>query len=297
MTTTSTPSAAVRQTARRGPLVVLAATSVLLLVIGYLVAVHTRFGQRIDTASLEGRTMDFAVQEAVGRALDTVNVTSLVIATGALMVVAVLRRRPRLAVGIGVLVLGANVTTQVLKDVLDRPRLLDGAPSLTSFPSGHATVAMSLALALVLVVPARLRVPVAVVGLAYAIAVGAATLTSAWHRASDVLGADLVSLAWAAGVAAWLVAPSAAAGFARDRERAPRHLGVRTLDTVVVVATIVVLVAMLAMIVDVVRDTNVGALEVGGPYVASVIAIVCGATAAVAALLGALGRATLDPVE
>jgi membrane-associated phospholipid phosphatase len=297
VTTSSTSSAASTQAARRGPLVVTAVVSVLLGVLGYFIAVHTRFGQQVDTASVEGRTLDLAVQQAVGRALDTVSITSIAIVTAALMVVAFLRRRPRLAVGIAVLVVGANVTTQVLKDVLERPRFLDGTPSLTSFPSGHATVAMSLALALVLVVPVRLRLPIAVVGLAYAVVVGTAALTSAWHRASDVLGADLVALAWAAAVAAWLVAPTAGAGARRDRERAPRQLAVQTLDMVVVIATVVVLVAMLAMSVKLVRDVRMSEFNVGFPYVASVIAIVFGAAAAVAALLGALGRATLDPVE
>jgi membrane-associated phospholipid phosphatase len=295
--TISRPSAPTTEAARRGPLLVVAAASVVALVFGYLVAVQTEFGQRIDTASLNGRTLDPAVLDAVDNALDTVSVTSIAIATGALMAVALLRRRPRLAVGIAVLVVGANVTTQVLKEVLERPQLLGGAPSLTSFPSGHATVAMSLALALVLVAPARLRLPVAIVGLVYSIAVGGATLTSAWHRASDVLGADLVSLTWAATVAAWLVAPTAASSGVRDRERAPLHIGVRALDTMVVVAAVVVLVAMLVMVADVVRDARVGALDVGVPYVASVIAIIFGAAATIAALLGALGRAPLDPVE
>jgi len=168
---------------------------------------------------------------------------------------------------------------------------------LTSFPSGHATVAMSLALALVLVVPARLRLPVGAVGLAYAIVVGGAAVTSAWHRASDVLGADLVALAWAAGVSAWLVAPTAAARARLDRERAPRRVGVRALDAIVVAATLAVLGAMLAMSARVVRDVQLSTFDVGGPYIASMIAIGWGATAALFALLGALGRATLDPVE
>ena len=51
------------------------------------------------------------------------SVTSIFLATVALIVLALLRRRPLLAIGIGVLVLGANVTTQVLKDGLDRPDL------------------------------------------------------------------------------------------------------------------------------------------------------------------------------
>ena len=209
MTTTGTA------TGRRAALVALAVTCAVLLVILYLVAVRTGFGQRIDNAALEGRTMDRLVQDAVDRTLDSVSVTSLVLATVALIVLALLRRRPRLAIGIGVLVVGANLTTQVLKDGLDRPNPLElGAGriglTLPTFPSGHSTVAMSLALALVLAVPARLRVPVGIVGLAYAVLVGAATLTGAWHRPSDVLGAYLVTLVWAAGVSAWLVAPAAA---------------------------------------------------------------------------------------
>lgn len=121
---------------------------------------------------------------------------------------ALVRRRPRLAVGAFVLVLGANVTTEVLKRwVLPRPDLLpadlrEGRPS---FPSGHSTVAMSLALALVLVVPRSVRSLAAVAGLVYAVGVGVAVIVAGWHRPSDAYGAYLVSFAWACLVAAVLV--------------------------------------------------------------------------------------------
>ncbi len=159
MTTTGTA------TGRRSALIALAVTCAILLVVLYVVAVRTGFGQRIDNAALEGRTTDRVVQRAVDRTLDSVSVTSIVLATVALMVLALLRKRPLLAVGIGVLVVGANLTTQVLKNGLDRPNPLElGAGrigmTLATFPSGHSTVSMSLALALVLAVPARLRVPV-----------------------------------------------------------------------------------------------------------------------------------------
>lgn len=106
------------------------------------------------------------------------------------------------------LVLGANVTTQVLKRyALPRPDLLpadlrEGGPS---FPSGHSTVAMSLALALILVVPRSLRTLAAVAGLVYAAGVGVAVIVAGWHRPSDAYGAYLVAFAWACLVAAVLV--------------------------------------------------------------------------------------------
>ena len=129
MTTTGTT------TTRRSALVALAVTCAVLLVALYVVAVRTEFGQRADNATLRGRTTDAVVQHAVDRTLDSVSVTSLFLATMALVVLALLRRRPLLAVGIGVLVLGANVTTQVLKDALTRPDLL--GPETARATSGH----------------------------------------------------------------------------------------------------------------------------------------------------------------
>ena len=68
---------------------------------------------------------------------------------GAIVLLALLRGRPRLAVAAGVVLLGANLTTQVLKETFDRPDLVLGwAAEPGAFPSGHATVAMSLAMAL-----------------------------------------------------------------------------------------------------------------------------------------------------
>jgi membrane-associated phospholipid phosphatase len=277
-------------TSRRPALVTLGVTCVGLLAVLYLLAVRTEWGQRVDDAAIRGRTLDSAFQHAVSRTLDTVSVTSIAIATGALIVLALLRGRPRLALGIGVLVLGANVTTQILKDVLTRPDLLDFGTTratVTTFPSGHSTVAMSLALALVLAVPARLRFPVGIAGGAYAVGVGAATLTGAWHRPSDVLGAYLVTLAWAAGVCAWLVAP-------RVRGRTPSDGSSAVIDNVVIALSVLVVVAALAMGVDVVRDAELDRISVGRAYVAAVFAIAAGAVLALTALVVTLDGAELD---
>jgi PAP2 superfamily len=262
---------------------------VVLLAALYAVAVHTEVGQRLDDAALRGRARDSAVQHAVGRALDTVSTTSLLIATAALVVVALVRRRPRLAVGVGVLVVGANVTTQILKEVLDRPSLGDAAvSSVTSFPSGHSTVAMSLALALVVAVPSRQRLVAGIAGVTYAVIVGAATLTGAWHRTSDVLGAYLVTLAWAAGVCAWLV------GAGRDRPGRTRS-GATAVGVLVPVLSMLFVAAAIAVAVDVVHDATVNGVSVGRAYLAALVTIVAGAVATLAALLAALGGASLDP--
>jgi hypothetical protein len=74
-------------------------------------------------------------------------------------------------------------------------------------------------MALVLVAPPALRVAATLVGTAYAIGVGVAVIALDWHRPSDVVGAYLVSVAWAALVAAVLAA-APGAGELRPRGRA-----------------------------------------------------------------------------
>jgi membrane-associated phospholipid phosphatase len=117
-------------------------------------------------------------------------------------VVALVRRRPRLALASAAILLGANVTTQLLKPLLAHPRaadLLGGVSPVASasWPSGHATAAMALALSFVLVMPARLRPLAAGLGAAFAAAVAYSFLTLGWHYPSDVIGGFLVSGIWA----------------------------------------------------------------------------------------------------
>jgi hypothetical protein len=114
------------------------------------------------------------------------------------------RRRVALAAGVAVVILGANLTTQLLKSTLDRPDLTGAAGARPSFPSGHATVAMSVVMAFMLVVPVWARALTAVVGQAYATSIGVAVVGAGWHRPGDSIGAYLVCTAWAGGVAAVL---------------------------------------------------------------------------------------------
>jgi hypothetical protein len=113
---------------------------------------------------------------------------------------------------VGVILLGANCTTELLKPLLAQPRassLLGGQSPVgpVSWPSGHATAAMSLALTALLAAPARLRPAVAALGAVFAIAVSYSFLTLGWHYPSDVFGGFLVAAMWTLlGVGALLAA-------------------------------------------------------------------------------------------
>ena len=114
-----------------------------------------------------------------------------------LVAVALLRRRPLMALLVPVILGGANLTTQLLKPALADLRVIDlyGVATVYpgSWPSGHATAAMSLALCCVLVVGSELRPLAALLGAGYAIAVGYALVALGWHLPSDVLGGYLVA--------------------------------------------------------------------------------------------------------
>src|SRR6202012_1011943 len=73
------------------------------------------------------------------------------------VIVALVRGRPRVAVMVAIVLLCASETTQFLKPLLEGPR--DAVPGVSidqaSWPSGHATAAMSLALCSVIAAPAR----------------------------------------------------------------------------------------------------------------------------------------------
>jgi membrane-associated phospholipid phosphatase len=194
----------------------------------YLAAVRTAAGQRLDER-LRGRidTSEARIQSAGNDLLNTVSVTSLTLMGTLIMAGALVRGRPRMAVGAGLVVLGANITTQVMKSRLERPALTDAWwDGAGSYPSGHATVAMSLAMALVLVAPTALRLPLAIVGGAYALGVGVAVIGLDWHRPSDVLGAYLVAATWAGAVAAALTLWPDRAPAGRAREERARAWGI-----------------------------------------------------------------------
>ena len=106
----------------------------------------TSYGQVIDTILMEG-TMRSARQYEEFSTLITGLVSVPVLGgIGVLVaIVAAARRRPTLAGRALGAVVGANVTTQILKDyVLTRPSLGVTTGVVNSLPSGHTTVAVTL---------------------------------------------------------------------------------------------------------------------------------------------------------
>jgi membrane-associated phospholipid phosphatase len=181
--------------------------------------VRSRTGQLLDAAVLDGahygRTRLWRVAEPV---LDVISVPFIGGVLLVAVVLAMVRRQWLLTVQVALLMVAANLTSQLLKyAVLDRPDLGLGDRVVNTMPSGHTTAAASCAVALVLVVPRRLRPLTAALGAAYTAGTGIATLIGGWHRPSDVVAAMLVVLAWAGLVSA--LRPTGPPASAQHRRR------------------------------------------------------------------------------
>jgi membrane-associated phospholipid phosphatase len=189
-----------------------AAVAAALLLITWFLAFHVSFVQRADVNVLGGFIeLDRPRVDSIANFIAGLcNPNPYVYFAGAVVAVAAARRRPGVALMIVVILLGANVTTQLLKPLLAQARPVpSGVHQIGSaaWPSGHATAAMSLALCAVLAVPARLRPAMAALGAAFAVAVSFSFLTLSWHYPSDVFGGFLVATVWTlAGIAVlfWL---------------------------------------------------------------------------------------------
>ena len=215
-------------------LAIAAVVCVFLLVALAAIFVGTRQGQRLDNAARSGRIVGHPRTAARSdRLLRTISVGSLAFFGVAIMAVAAARGRWHLAIGAGTVVIGANVTTQVFKELVHRPHFLN-QPLIpfNTLPSGHSTVAASLAAALVLVVPVRLRPIAATLGGLYAGAIAAMTLAAGWHRPSDAVSAFAVVGIWTFGVSAVLVAQRGT-----GRPRTPEGLPTLVIGAVLVLIT------------------------------------------------------------
>ncbi|MBO3741314.1 phosphatase PAP2 family protein [Actinoplanes flavus] len=164
----------------------------------YHVFVRTISGQWLDTAAMLGTDVEHPrLAQILTRVLNGTTLAGLVLVCLVVVAVGVVRRRPGLAVAAAVLVLGANGTTQFLKDVLTRPPI-DRLEFANSLPSGHTTAAASVAFAVVLVLPEAVRATAALCGAGYTAAIAIATVWSQWHRPSDAVAAMFVVLGWGA---------------------------------------------------------------------------------------------------
>jgi membrane-associated phospholipid phosphatase len=174
------------------------------LVLTGLVAFHWPLARAHDAASLAGFVALSAHPRLHGLAnfvARSVDPTPYGLAGLVLVAVALYRRRWLLAGVVPVTMLGSVATAELLKPIVAHVRHDDWlGPSQqigsASWPSGHATAAMTLGLCAVIVVPAVARPVVALLGCALAIGVSYSILLLRWHFPSDVLGGYLVAALW-----------------------------------------------------------------------------------------------------
>jgi membrane-associated phospholipid phosphatase len=177
-----------------------AAAGIVLLAITWYAAHYVSFFKRADVSVLTG----FVQLHRPGLNRLTNFVAGLcdpqryVFLAAVPVIVALVRRRPPVAAMLAGVLLAANETTQLLKPLLAAPRdVVYWSPLGTAtWPSGHATAAMSLALCAVIAAPARRRPAVGAAMAAFAIAVSYSFLELGWHYPSDVFGGFLVAATW-----------------------------------------------------------------------------------------------------
>jgi len=205
-------------------LLVLACAELLSFLAVWRLFVQSQHGQLLDTVALTGNSIGRTrIENLVDTGLNTISVLSLVTATAVIAFIALIRRRVAVAFGAMLLIAGANVTTQVLQQIIDRPELgvdLPRAAAGNSLPSGHTTTAASVAIALILVLPARVRGVAAILAALSAAFVGVATLSAGWHRPSDAVAALLVTGVWACVAGLFIVAAQRRYG---DVDYGPRN--------------------------------------------------------------------------
>ena len=118
---------------------------------------------------------------------------------GAVVLLALARKRPGVALVIATILLGANVTTQLLKPLLAAPRAVPaGVTDLhrRRGPAGTRRRRCRSRCARCWPPRARFRPAVAALGAAFAVAVSYSFLTLNWHYPSDVFGGFLVATVW-----------------------------------------------------------------------------------------------------
>ena len=276
----------------RRALVGIAVAATALLIAVYAFAVETRWGQRLDATAIKGRRVLSRHDIHVAARLHaTIGVASVVLLGSAIVLVALVRGRPRLALGVGTVMAGSLATTEVMKRVLGHPNLgvVDALRHAPTFPSGHTTIAMALSVGAMFVAPRRFRTTVAVVGVVFAAAIGCSMVITASHRPSDPIGAALVVTAWSAAVAAVLL-----------RTEPARHPGRPTwlrLSPWMALGGVMLLSAAFVSVVIVAIAIHYGRLdtvEIGRAFVAAAGAIVGTVMTCMAVLLLALHDTELD---
>jgi membrane-associated phospholipid phosphatase len=206
--------------ARSAPLapLALAALCALAMLVLWALADHVYVLQVRDTALLRDFTqLDSPhVHAACKVLLGLLDPLLFTIWALAVVLFALARERPRLALAVAAAMSLAPLSADILKPLMAEPHVTIGFTHIgsASWPSGHATAATALAFSAVLVVAPRMR-PAALLGaLTFMLVVGVALLIREWHMPSDVLGGYLLGTLW--------VSVALAAVLASERRWPPR---------------------------------------------------------------------------
>jgi membrane-associated phospholipid phosphatase len=192
----------------------------------YTVAFASSFGKHADAAIFRHVSQtDLEEVRRLGHhfgrsALNTVAVAAIMLVAATVSLIAFSRGRRGQGLAVPILILGAFAATEALKPPLGRlgHHLAPHRIASDSFPSGHATIAMSVVLATVIAVPAVLRTAALLLGVLYATLAAVLIVAVGLHPPSDVIGGYLV-----AGVVAALLL----AGLGDRREIRGRPIGTR----------------------------------------------------------------------
>ena len=266
----------------------IAAAGCVALFVAILIGVYqTSAGLWLDNAALEG-FLSTVHTEQQKNALDSVahlcDPGPFVLTTLVLMGIALLRRSPRRAAAVAVLLAGSEITTQTLKPLLAETRfdgtvvgfnhIVNPVVPAPAFPSGHSTAAMSIAFAALLVVPRAWRPLTAAVGVLFALAVPFSIIALGWHYPSDIVGGYLVATAWCLVTLAGLRMADARwpeAGTLRAKAR------VRVATAVAPTAAIAIAAALAAVVASVEWLTGFADAHTSAA-IAAVLIIICAAT-------------------
>lgn len=168
---------------------------VLLLTVTVAIGLKTRTGQILDEDVVRSFRIDRFEPARIAALLGEIRVLPMAVITAAAMAVALLQRHWRVAIGLPLLVVGANQTTQLLKTEY-LTRSAGGLDLPVSMPSGHTTAALSMAAVVIIAAPRMLRPVACFVGGLLAGGAGIGTVAERWHRPGDVLAAVAVVMIW-----------------------------------------------------------------------------------------------------
>lgn len=174
-------------------------TIFVLLLTAFIFFITTPTGQHLDEVSFQEFSYQFMTYtEQTSSLLDMIPAAAGVVAGIGLLFVLIWKHRfvPAL-VGLG-MAIGANISTQLLKNYfIIKPNLGIQEALGNSAPSGHTTFAAAAGLALFLASPKRFRPTVALLSMVFTVAAGYSTVVNGWHRPADVVTAILITGLWA----------------------------------------------------------------------------------------------------